>query len=76
MKQQAKYSFLFSFVLSLGASVNDYAKADSVKVGNGSYSLVRPVDCDPLPNTIFTTPSIEGAIPTNQWWSSLVWEKY
>eukprot|EP01050_Picozoa_sp_SAG11_P055569 SAG11_NODE_34011_length_274_cov_0.594286_1_plen_33_part_01 len=33
MKKQAKYSFLFSFVLGLGASVNDDAKADSVKVG-------------------------------------------
>ena len=76
MKQPAKQFFLFSFVFGLTVFVNDTAKADSVKVGHGSYSLVRPVGCDPLPDTIFTTPSIKGAIPTNQWWSSLVWEKY
>ena len=76
MKQPAKQFFLFSFFLGLTIFANETAKADSVKVGQGSYSLTRPVGCDPLPDTIFTTPSIKGAIPTNQWWSSLVWEKY
>jgi endoglucanase Acf2 len=47
-----------------------------VEVGGGSYSSTRPADCEALPGDISVTPDVTGAIPTNQWWSSLVWENY
>jgi len=78
MVQQALQIILSSLFITLSLTVclKPSLKADSVKVGIGSYSLVRPPDCDPLPETIFSTSFIKGATPTNQWWSSLVWEKY
>ena len=47
-----------------------------VSVGSGSYSEVRPEPCKALPEEIYKVGSLTGATPTNQWWSSLVWEKY
>ena len=76
MKKSALKLFLTWIVLSLTFLLERTAKAGGVKVGNGSYSLDRPADCHPLPGTIFATSSIKGATPTNQWWSSLVWEKH
>ncbi|MDB4653036.1 hypothetical protein OAE39_02045, partial [Akkermansiaceae bacterium] len=78
MKKQGIQSFfhIAQFSISVSFLVIHSAQADSVKVGNGSYSLVRPADCAPLPDSIFSADNLEGATPTNQWWSSLVWEKY
>ncbi|BDS06156.1 hypothetical protein NT6N_11960 [Oceaniferula spumae] len=50
--------------------------AQSVSVGAGSYSTVRPPECAPLPTELSKTSAVKGATPTNQWWSSLVWENY
>lgn len=78
MRQQVLQSFspFAGIAFALVALVNHSAKADSVRAGSGSYSLNLPADCEPLPETIFSTPALKGATPTNQWWSSLVWEKY
>ena len=43
---------------------------------SGNYSAVRPPACKPLPDVIYTSTDFNGPIPTNQWWSSLVWEKH
>ena len=43
---------------------------------SGNYSAVRPPACKPLPDVIYTSTDFMGPIPTNQWWSSLVWEKH
>lgn len=51
-------------------------KADVVKSGAGSYSTERPPVVEPLPAATFASEKIKRAIPTNQWWSSLVWEKH
>jgi len=42
----------------------------------GGFSNVRPAECKPLPDVIYTTDDFGGPIPTNQWFSSLVWEKH
>ena len=42
----------------------------------GGYTRQRPSICKPLPNVIYKTNQVSGATPTNQWWSSLVWEKH
>ncbi|MGB6222813.1 glycosyl hydrolase [Haloferula sp.] len=52
------------------------AEAKIVEVGAGSYSLTRPEPCEPLPETIYRTDDLKGATPTNQWWSSLVWQPF
>ena len=44
-----------------------------VAVGPGSYTTARPESCEPLPTKIYRIDSLKGAVPTNQWWSSLVW---
>lgn len=53
-----------------------FVSAEIVKVGAGSYTTVRPADCQPLPTQISKSDELQGATPTNQWWSSLVWENY
>lgn len=78
MKQQGirLFSRIIQVTFSASFLVNHPVQADGVKVGNGSYSLIRPADCEPLPKTIFSADTVQGATPTNQWWSSLVWEKF
>lgn len=78
MKHQFLPSILQITCLALAVTVlvKHPIKADTIKAGAGSYSLVRPADCEGLPGAIFSKSSLKGATPTNQWWSSLVWEKY
>ena len=45
-----------------------------VKLGAGSYSTHRPAPCKALPDTIYKTADFKGAMPTNQWWSSVAWK--
>ncbi|MEJ6729420.1 MAG: glycosyl hydrolase [Akkermansiaceae bacterium] len=61
------------------AVLSSFAWAESpnfVKVGAGSYTLIRPEVCEPLPTEIYKTAELTGPTPTNQWWSSLVWEQH
>ena len=47
-----------------------------VPQGKGSYTTQRPDAIASPPDEIYKTSDIKGAIPTNQWWSSLVWEPH
>lgn len=49
---------------------------DFVSVGPGSYSLERPESCEPLPTEVYRVDSLKGPVPTNQWWTSLVWKPF
>lgn len=60
-------------VITLGGPV---VKGETVPLGAGSYSLERPEGCEPLPGKISKVEEVKGATPTNQWWSSLVWEQF
>lgn len=42
----------------------------------GGYTDERPQTCKPLPDTIYVSEQFKGFAPTNQWYSSLVWEKH
>lgn len=42
----------------------------------GNFTTIRPAACQPLPDAIFTTERFQGAAPSNQWFSSLIWEKH
>lgn len=47
-----------------------------IKAGAGSYRTTPPKPCKPLPAEILKTADLTGPTITNQWWSSLVWQKY
>jgi endoglucanase Acf2 len=62
---------------SLGAALllcGSSSDAQITACGAGSYSTRRPDSCKALPETIYRTSGLKGAVPTNQWWSSLVWK--
>lgn len=58
------------------ASTATPVPGETIEVGQGSYSLVLPADCEALPGEISITDTVTGALPTNQWWSSVVWENF
>ena len=62
-----------SFVIVVTIS---QASSDIIKVGSGSYTKSRPEACQKLPDEIFKVAGLKGATPTNQWWSSLVWDQF
>ncbi len=46
-----------------------------VPVGKGSYSKTLPAGNEGPQPDIFKTANVKGAIPTNEWWSSLIWKR-
>lgn len=46
------------------------------QAGSGSYLTTRPKPCKPLPQTQYRSSDLKGFLPTSQWWSSLIWQKY
>jgi hypothetical protein len=55
--------------------------AGEVRVGNGTYTTVTPrgaaVPSDTRNRAVrpSVTERVKGPIPTNDWWSSLVWKR-
>ena len=60
-------------ILFIGAQIHG---AETVELGKGSYRLKLPEGVRPLPKEISKMEEQKGATPTNQWWSSLVWERF
>lgn len=52
------------------------AQAASVDAGAGSYTTVAPADRKVPVRTTFVTDAVSAPLPTNDWWSSLLWTKY
>src|SRR5210317_1609446 len=52
------------------------AIAAEVNVGLGSYLTNIPGGVGSPPATIYKTANVTGAMPTNDWWSSLAWSQY
>jgi endoglucanase Acf2 len=56
--------------------------AEVVRVGLGSYNATPPAGARPpsdtsgAPVTPKVTPNVSGKVPTNDWWSSLAWQRY
>ena len=50
--------------------------AEIISVGSGSYTTERPELIKPLPEKIYKTDALRGATPSNQWWSSLLWNEF
>ncbi len=68
---------LQKLLLCLGACllVTASALGDLVRVGAGSYSTTVPEGVKKIDAFIFKTENVRGAMPTNDWWSSLAWAK-
>ena len=52
------------------------AAARTVRVGRGGYTLAAPPGMKLPPRAIYRTRSVTGAMPTNDWWSSLAWQRF
>ena len=64
-------------LVMLGLSVTRAAADEPVvKIGAGGYLTVMPKPCKALPTEIYKTADLTGPMITNQWWSSLVWQKH
>jgi hypothetical protein len=54
------------------------ARAETISVGKGAYRTDLPPDAEGKPRRLvqvkpLVSESISGAVPTSDWWSSLVW---
>ena len=47
-----------------------------VKTGAGGYATELPAGAKEPPSNVFKTDNVRGPLPTNRWWSSLLWTKY
>ncbi|GIW08022.1 MAG: hypothetical protein KatS3mg060_2827 [Dehalococcoidia bacterium] len=47
-----------------------------VPTGLGSYTTILPPGAKRPPVLPAITPNVTGAVPTNDWWTSLVWKTY
>ncbi|TXK85002.1 glycosyl hydrolase [Paenibacillus sp. N3.4] len=52
------------------------ASAATINVGAGSYTTTLPSGAVAPQGTIYKTANVTGAMPTNDWWSSLAWAQY
>ncbi len=63
-------------VLSMFFTFMGTAMAATVTVGSGSYTNTLPAGAAGPPATIYKTAAVTGAMPTNDWWSSLAFTQY
>jgi endoglucanase Acf2 len=50
--------------------------ADVVAVGRGSYAATLPAKRAGPPQEVFKTAIVSGPLPTNRWWSSVLWSRF
>lgn len=76
-KTLALIAMLFFCLIAIGNEVVGQKQEEAfVSLGMGSYATKRPVDCKPLPNRIYKSKALAGPTPTNQWWSSILWQPH
>jgi len=72
-------TLLLAFILAAGVST---ASAQIAAVGSGSYTTVLPPDGSvpmnelDVPVNPIVTSNVTGPVPTTDWWSSLVFQRY
>jgi endoglucanase Acf2 len=47
-----------------------------VELGAGGYVIERPANIVDPPEVIYRSDALTGPVPTNRWWSSLVWTPF
>ena len=55
------------------AAAPAFAQHETQSIGAGSIAIALPHGAKTPPETIYKTDAVQGPIPTNDWWSSLVW---
>ncbi|MFP6872443.1 MAG: glycosyl hydrolase [Verrucomicrobiales bacterium] len=48
--------------------------AETLDIGNGSYTTTITGNFTAPPAEIYRTANLNGPVPTNDWWSSILWE--
>jgi endoglucanase Acf2 len=78
MPTQCRVEPLVAPLLVAAALLTGIARAAEpvVNVGGGGYRTTIPAPCKPLPAEIYKSAALKGPTVTNQWWSSLVWQRY
>jgi endoglucanase Acf2 len=66
-------SLIFALMFSSFAGT---ASAATVSVGTGSYTTTLPSGAAAPQATIYKTANVTGAMPTNDWWSSVAWNQF
>ncbi|MCP4847033.1 MAG: glycoside hydrolase family 81 [Verrucomicrobiaceae bacterium] len=66
-------SFLIATLAALQAVT---LSAEILPLGKGSYTNAISGDFTAPPPTIYRTPGLKGPVPTNDWWSSVLWEPF
>ena len=70
-------SFLLPALAAVVALCSSACGAEGiVKVGLGSYATQAPAGAKGPPETVWKTDAVKGPLPTNRWWSSLLWTKH
>jgi endoglucanase Acf2 len=64
---------LATFGLSAQFSTSSTAAESIQPIGRGSYAIELPAGAKAPPATIYKTDRVSGPLPTNDWWSSLLW---
>lgn len=73
---------LFGGALSVGymmtreSGTESATMDDPVTVGKGSYTRTPPEGIDEPPEPVSVGSDIDAPIPTNSWWSSLLWDDF
>ncbi|HON06599.1 MAG TPA: glycosyl hydrolase [Verrucomicrobiota bacterium] len=49
---------------------------DFEPIGSGGYALIAPEKANLPQSKIYKTNTLKRRVPTNKWWSSLLWDKY
>lgn len=53
----------------------DGGQAGLVRVGLGSYATQPPLRAKGPPEQVWKTDAVKWPLPTNRWWSSLLWTR-
>ena len=65
--------FVVVLLMKLDVPASRLSAGDVVQVGNGSYTTTVPSGGRIPPTTLYVTERVKAPIPTNTWWSSVVW---
>ncbi|WP_254527900.1 glycosyl hydrolase [Natrinema gelatinilyticum] len=72
----SRRAYVSALGLAAGLGTLGTANAASVSVGNGSYKTTLPAGESEPQSTQYTTSNVSAPLPTNDWWSTLLWFPY
>lgn len=73
---RVRWLLLLGLAAAMAACSAANAAEGIVKVGLGSYATQPPQGAKGPPEQVWKTDAVKGPLPTNRWWSSLLWTKH